>query len=247
MNPGPQTAASEGVTAPPDAGTVPGGRRPRFWARHPWLIGAVLALVLVVVVRALLVESFYIPSASMEPGLRPADRVVVEKIHPEQVTRGQVVVFDGTQTFAPTRTPERSSGALSRAVSRIGSWLSVTPGETDYVKRVIGMPGDRVACCSRNGDVTINGTPVDEPYVKPGDDPSDVAFDVRVPAGHIWVMGDHRSDSDDSRAHLGDPGGGMVPLEDVIGRVAYRYWPLARAGTIPAATQLSHLPEAVAR
>ncbi|HET8601551.1 MAG TPA: signal peptidase I [Segeticoccus sp.] len=185
--------------------------------RHLWPIAVVLAVAVVVAVGLFVVQPFAIPSASMTPALRPGDRVLVLKWHAADVHRGEVIVFHEPSGWGPDA------------------------GSTDYVKRVIGLPGERVACCS-HGRVTVDGRPLKEPYLHPGDAPSTVRFDVRVPPGHVWVMGDHRSDSDDSRSHLGDPGGGMVPLDDVIGRVAYRYWPPDRLGPAP-----RHQPEAVAR
>jgi signal peptidase I len=99
-----------------------------------------------------------------------------------------------------------------------------------------------VVCCDPRGLLTVNDIPVDEPYLYPGDKPSDLTFDVTVPAERIWVMGDHRSVSADSRAHLGDPGGGMVPLDDVIGRAGMIYWPPGRVGTVHAPTSLAGIP-----
>jgi signal peptidase I len=172
----------------------------------------VLVVVATLLVRAYVVAPFAIPSGSMENTLRPGDRVLVDRLslHWRAVHRGDVVVFDGTEAF----------GSLDHG------------GTTDYVKRVIGLPGDRVACCDAAGRVTVNGVPLDEShYLYPGDAPSRVRFDVRVPPGDLWVMGDHRATSLDSRAHLGDPGGGFVPESRLIGRVLVVVWPWHRVGT----------------
>jgi signal peptidase I len=117
----------------------------------------------------------------------------------------------------------------------VGQSVGVIPPDgTDFVKRVIGVGGDRVACCDEAGRVTVNGVPLDEAsYLFPGDSPSDQSFDVIVPAGMLWLMGDHRSNSADSRAHLGDPGGGMVPESRVVGRVMNVLWPLNRISSVP--------------
>jgi len=194
-------------------------------------------LVLMMLVRGLFVESFYIPSKSMEPTLTPQDRILVNKIGgASSLQRGDLVVFDGTHTFADPAGGLRSgqSSAVGRIMGSITSRLSIHLNESDYVKRVVGLPGDHVVCCDARGLLTVNGIAAEEPYLYPGDKPSDLSFDATVPAERIWVMGDHRSDSADSRAHLGDPGGGMVPLDDVIGRAGMIYWPPSRVGILRA-------------
>jgi signal peptidase I len=201
-------------------------------------------------VRGLLVQSFYIPSGSMEPTLTPEDRILVNKVGgASSLERGDLVVFDGTRTFAD-RAGGPGSGpasAVGRVMGSMASRLSTHLNESDYVKRVVGLPGDHVVCCDSTGLLTVNGAAVNEPYLFPGDSPSDLTFDVTVPAERIWVMGDHRSDSADSRAHLGDPGGGMVRLDDVIGRAAMIYWPPSRAGMLRAPASLSGIPAATTR
>ncbi len=190
-------------------------------------------------VRGLLVESFYIPSGSMEPTLRPGDRILINKIGgASSLQRGDLVVFDGTRIFAePSARPGSDQrSAVGRIIGSMASRLSIHLNESDYVKRVVGLPGDHVACCDARGLLTVNDVAVDEPYLYPGDKPSALTFHVTVAAGRIWVMGDHRSDSADSRAHLGDPGGGMVPLDDVIGRAGLIYWPPSRVGVLPEPT-----------
>jgi signal peptidase I len=198
-------------------------------------------------VRGLLVESFYIPSASMEPTLTPEDRILVNKIGgASSLQRGDLVVFDGTRTFADRAAGPGSdqSSAVVRIMGSIASTLSIHLNESDYVKRVVGLPGDHVVCCDTRGLLTVNDVAVEEPYLYPGDKPSDLTFDVTVPAERIWLMGDHRSDSADSRAHLGDPGGGMVRLDDVIGRAGMIYWPLDRVGILRAPESLGGIPAA---
>ena len=110
----------------------------------------------------------------------------------------------------------------------------MVPGEKDYIKRVIGVPGDTVKCCDAKGRVTVNGVPLDEKgYLYPGDVPSQKFFEVKVPQGRLWVMGDHRMVSLDSRSHMGDPGGGTIPIDKVIGRAFVVVWPFSRAAVIP--------------
>lgn len=191
-------------------------------------VGGVLVALLLV--SAFVVQPFLIPSSSMDPTLQVGDRVLVNKLayrfgnHPE---RGDVVVFDGTGSFAPEEESRGDplTGLLRAAGAAVG--LVESP-ETDYVKRVIGTGGDSVRCCDKRGRIEVNGVPVGEDYLHRGDKPSAVPFDIQVPEGRLWVMGDHRSDSSDSRDHLGKPGGGTVPADRVIGRVDWIGWPGGR-------------------
>lgn len=201
-----------------------------------------LALVLLTLVRGLLLETSYVSSASMQPLLQPGDRVVVDKLDRGSPHRGEVVLFDGTTVFGGPDPPQPAPGAIARLVRGVGSAVGVSPEETDYVKRVVGLPGDRVRCCTGSGRISIDGAPIDEPYVYAGEAPSSQRFDVLVPAGTVFVLGDHRSVSADSRAHLSDPGGGMVPISDIIGSIAWRYWPPGRSGTLSSTTAFAHVP-----
>lgn len=178
-------------------------------------------LTLLLGVRAFLVETFTVPSPSMQRTLYAGDRILVWK--QGTVQRGDVVVFDGTAAFG--RGTEPSTGLLEG----LGELLGLRSSERVYVKRVIGVGGDRVST-DESGRVSVNGRRVDEPYALVV--PDEQTVDVRVPPGRLWVMGDHRANSDDSRHHLGSPGGGTVPEDDVIGTVAGRYWPLDRAGSV---------------
>ncbi len=216
----------------------PGGRargRPSrsFLAELPVLV--LVALLLALAIKAFAFQAFYIPSGSMEPTLEVGDRVLVNKIvyRMRDIERGDVVVFNGLDSFTPeVSAPEPTTPAgrlLRRAAAAFGF---APPGERDFIKRVIGIPGDRVACCDPEGRVTVNDVPLNEDYVHPGNAASDVSFDVQVPPDRLWVMGDHRSRSADSRAHLGDPGGGTVPADKVIGRAFVVVWPLDNAGVL---------------
>ena len=241
MNPGPEAPQQDPAAAPVETDAAAESERPR--GGPSWLLLGGVALLVMLLVRGFLVQSFYVPSGSMEPTIEPGDRILVNKLADgDSVRRGDVVVFDGTTTFAAADlTPHQDDGAIGRVLGDAASLVGVHLGEQDFVKRVIGLPGDHVVCCDR-GSLTVNGKVIDETYVMPGDKPSELEFDVTVPAGRLWVMGDHRSDSADSRSHLGDPGGGTVRLSDVIGRASATYWPLSRLGHFERPDALADLP-----
>jgi signal peptidase I len=245
MNPGPVSPDHDTPAASAEPDAAGASERPQSSQRGiSWLMLGGVAIVVMMVVRGLLVQSFYVPSGSMEPTIEPGDRILVDKLASgADLQRGDIVVFDGTTTFATAdRTPHPSDGLLGRVVSGAATLVGVDLGEQDFVKRVVGLPGDHVVCCDQQGRLTVNGVAVDEPYLYPGDRPSELTFDIVVPQGRLWVMGDHRSDSADSRAHLGDPGGGTVRLSDVVGRAFFRYWPLGSAGGLGPAGPLASVP-----
>ncbi|MGG8407542.1 signal peptidase I [Streptomyces sp. 12297] len=204
--------------------------------RRAGLLG-VACTVLLLLFSHFVLQPFLIPSRSMESTLKVGDRVLVNKLayrFGNQPARGDVVVFDGTGSFVreqPAGDPV--VGLLRGAAAALGI---AEPADTDFVKRVVGVGGDDVVCCDARGRLSVNGVPVDEEYLRPGDAPSKVPFRIVVPIGTLWVMGDHRSQSRDSRDHLGEPGGGMVPVEKVIGRADWIGWPLSRWGSVPATT-----------
>ncbi|MFE9634478.1 signal peptidase I [Streptomyces sp. NPDC006463] len=210
-------------------------RRQRSAWRLTWRRAGVLGVVCTVFLLLFsnfVVQPFLIPSRSMEPTLEVGDRVLVDKLayrFGDQPRRGDMVVFDGTGSFVR----ERPAGhPVGEALHGVASALGLAqPSDTDFVKRVVGVGGDDVVCCDAGGRIKVNGVPLEEPYVYPGDAPSKVPFRIVVPVGTLWVMGDHRSQSRDSRDHLGEPGGGMVPVEKVIGRAAWIGWPVSRWGT----------------
>jgi signal peptidase I len=225
-----ERAASRGV-----AGVKGARRRARWW---PYVV---LGIVLVVLVRAFVVQSFSVPSESMQPTIEPGDRILANRlVRGDDVRRGDLVVFDGTEAFPVSGEPAET-GPWATLGRSLAAALTLDTG-TDYVKRVIGLPGDRVTCCDTAGRVEVNGIGVDEPYLMPGDRPSDLTFDAVVPAGHLWVLGDHRSASGDSRSYLGRPGGGMVPMDAVIGQATVRYWPPGRLGSLGDPGPVSTVP-----
>ncbi len=232
-----------------DGPTSTGGRRgPRharrqsapsrsMWVELPILVA--VALVVSLLVKAFLVQAFYIPSTSMQHTLEKNDRIVVNKLAQRlgsDIHRGDVVVFrDPGDWLQPA--PEPVGGArVGAAVRDVLSWVGLAPAasDQDLVKRVVGVGGDRVVCCDVQGRITVNDVALDDrSYIFAGDRPSELPFTVVVPAGHLWVMGDHRGDSEDSRYHQSEPGRGFVPVSDVVGRAVAVVWPVHRASRLP--------------
>lgn len=192
-----------------------------------------VALVIALVLKTFLVQAFVIPSGSMEQTIRIGDRVLVDKLTPwfgSEPSRGQVVVFHDPGGWLPEN-PEPSSNPVVRGLQKGLSFIGLMPSadEKDLIKRVIGVGGDTVSC-SGTGPVTVNGKALDEPYVFPGNTPCspDKPFKVTVPKNHIWVMGDHRQDSLDSRFHMDQPSHGFVDDKYVVGRAIVVAWPVNR-------------------
>ncbi|NJC22546.1 signal peptidase I [Arthrobacter pigmenti] len=200
------------------------------WAREILIIVAV-ALLLSFLIKTFLFRAFFIPSGSMEDTLEIDDRIFVNQLVPEPfaLERGDVVVFRDTQGWLPEPAPgTTSTNWFQDALVFIG--LLPDQSQQHLVKRVIGLEGDRVICCDAEGRITVNGEPLNEPYLYPGANPSDVPFDVTVPEGEIWVMGDHRNASADSRANQDGPGEGFIDVDDIEGKAAVIAWPLDRIG-----------------
>jgi signal peptidase I len=203
-------------------------------AAYSWLreavIVVVLALVLSLIVKTWLLQAFYIPSASMENTLLKGDRVVVSKLTPGpfDLQRGDVIVFaDPDHWLAPVVPPER--GLVGRLGHDLLTFVGLLPNDegNHLIKRIVGLPGDKVVCCTRGGLLTVNGKAITEEYIKPGDAPSEMHFSITVPAGKLWVMGDNRSDSGDSRYHDDGTGrSGSVDESLVVGRAMTVVWPL---------------------
>jgi signal peptidase I len=203
-----------------------------WWVELPILL--VFALVLALLIKSFVVQAFYIPSSSMENTLEIGDKVLVNKLVYDfrSIHRGDIVVFNGDGSWDPV--PARPAPLLSRIWASISGLFGTAPGVHDYIKRVIGVPGDHVACCNRQGHVTVNGVPLSEKsYLYPGDSPSDQRFSITVPPGRLWVMGDHRSVSWDSRGHMTDPGNGTVPENHVVGRAFVIVAPISRWRILP--------------
>ena len=200
-----------------------------------------IALGLSLLIKTFLVQAFYIPSASMQNTLEAGDRVLVSKLSPgplEPAPRRHRRLRRPRRVADPARSSEPESPVRSAIRSTL-TFVGLLPSDSGehLIKRVIGLPGDKVACCDAGGRVTVNGVAINEPYLFPGNRPSDIDFSVTVPAGRIWVMGDHRSVSEDSRFHR-DVHDGTVPVDDVVGKAFVVVWP-------PGRMEILHNPEAV--
>jgi signal peptidase I len=263
--PGPRGArrATRGYGAAPPPGRGAGGAAAAstdgdarrhvmpLWQELPLLL--VVCFCMAVLVRTFLLQAFFIPSSSMEATLLVGDRVVVNKIVYDVRTpeRGEIVVFRGTANWAPENPAPPASGLIGRIGRTLGDLVGVSrPGEKDFIKRVIGLPGDRVSCCDPAGRIYVNGQGIDEPYINvnsaldvpptPGTCGSRRFAEVLVPPGQLFVMGDNRIVSQDSRCQ------GPVPIENVIGRAFAIVWPSGRWGSLGVPNAFDSVPDPVA-
>ena len=202
----------------------------------------VSALIVSIVVKTFLLHFFYIPSGSMENTLQVGDRIAVNKFGAlfSEIKRGEVVVFGDPDNWLG----QSSDSTNSRAVELIKSGLITVgvlpdPAKQYLIKRVIGVGGDNVICCDASGKLQVNGVSITEPYIYEGDTPSDTKFNIDVPKGFIWVMGDHRGASADSRFHTDDVHKGMVPLSSIVGRATVVVWPFNHLKFLSAGSELS--------
>ena len=209
-------------------------RRGSVLREFPILV--IVALAVSLVIKTFIVQFFFIPSGSMENTLQIQDRVAVNKIPfvSRNISRGDVVVFRDPANWLP----EPFTAGENKVMAKIRTGLETVgvlpnPAKQYLVKRVIGVAGDHVICCAKGGKLTINGKTTDEPYIFAGNKPSEMEFNVTVPAGKIWVMGDHRGSSADSRYHQEDVNHGFVPVSKVTGRVYAIIWPLKNLALVP--------------
>jgi signal peptidase I len=192
------------------------------------------ALLISFLIKTFLIRSFYIPSESMETTLLVNDRIIVNELEPKlmPIEHGDVVVFRDPGSWLPVTTPAPVNPVLGTIDTVLGFIGLTAPDSNDHlIKRVIGLPGDTVKCCDDFGQITVNGVPLDEPYIMLPNGVTKATredFEVTVPPGKLWVMGDNRYNSADSSYHRNDPNGGFVPQENVVGRAIMITWPVDR-------------------
>ncbi|MGP9018283.1 signal peptidase I [Streptomyces sp. BR1] len=228
-------------------------RRRRSAVREiPLLVG--VALLIALVLKTFLVQAFVIPSGSMQDTITIGDRVLVDKLTPwfgSKPQRGDVVVFKdpGGWLKDEKKTTGGSDPVVVKQVKQALTFIGLLPSdnEQDLIKRVIAVGGDTVKCCDANGKVTVNGVPLDEPYVQAGNPPSKIPFEVKVPPGRLFVMGDHRSNSADSRFHLNEAYHGTVSEDGVIGRAVVIAWPFDRWRRLEEPGTFGSVPDAPGR
>ena len=196
----------------------------------------VVALVVSLFIKTFVVQFFYIPSGSMENTLQIKDRVAVNKVPfiSRSINRGDVVVFRDPDNWLPEIVDYDTNKYVSKAKSAlVAVGVLPNPAKQYLVKRVVGVEGDHIVCCTKAGNLTINDVEVTEPYIYAGNKPSEMKFDVTVPKGKLWVMGDHRGASADSRYHQEDINKGFVPISRVTGRVVAVIWPFKNITYVP--------------
>jgi signal peptidase I len=205
----------------------------------------IAALIVSILVKTFLIHFFYIPSGSMENTLQVGDRIAVNKFGAlfTDIKRGEVVVFGDPDNWlgnSPESSDSGIGGVIKTGLITVG--VLPDPAKQFLIKRVIGVGGDNVVCCDKAGKLQVNGVSITEPYIYAGDKPSEVKFNIQVPNGFLWVMGDHRSASADSRFHPDSANNGMVQMSKVVGRAVFIVWPVTHAGFMPKGNDLKKIP-----
>ncbi|HVX45338.1 MAG TPA: signal peptidase I [Mycobacteriales bacterium] len=248
----PSAAAAQSSAEPADSATGHRAKKPKkprrgsFWKELPVLL--VIAFVLAILIKTFLVQAFFIPSASMEKTLHgcpgcSGDRVLVNKLvyRFHDPRPGNVVVFRGPDTWQPEVQVNAPSNPFSKFFNAIGQAIGAAqPSEKDFVKRVIAVGGQTVSCCDEKGRVVVDGRSLDEPYIYQNSPQVNSTVcatgrkfgPIKVPKGRLWVMGDHRNDSADSRCHVDDEYHGTIAVDDVIGKAFVKIWPPSRWDTL---------------
>jgi signal peptidase I len=239
------TNVDEALGSGDRSGEQPGEKSPKkpmpLWQETILLLG--LALVLAIVIKSLFIQAFYIPSPSMEPEFIKNDRILVQKVSywgGASPSRGDIVVFED-----PGGWLDEADSTTHSPVTRLMEKIGLYPTGGHLVKRVIGIGGDRVVCCDSKHRLTVNGRALNEKsYLPKGTAPSQIKFDRTVPEKHLWVMGDNRAFSYDSRGHMGGPGGGYVDEDLVVGKVFSLIWPWKRAEIVNRPNTFEDIPDA---
>ncbi|MFD6166377.1 signal peptidase I [Oerskovia sp. NPDC060287] len=227
----PRGEPGDGSAGAPAPGAAVRSRRRWSFAREVGVI-VVAALVISFLIKTFVVQPFVIPSESMENTLIKDDRVLASRFVPRflDIHRGDVVVFKDPGGWLASQ-PQQESTGLVKAGETFLTFIGIRPVDAGehLIKRVIGLPGDHVTCCDAQGRVSVNGVAIDETYIKPGSIPSELEFDVVVPEDSLFVLGDNRQNSGDSRYNTDKPGQGFVPIDNVVGTAVAKVWPLDRA------------------
>ncbi|WMX44841.1 signal peptidase I [Streptomyces roseicoloratus] len=210
---------------------------------------ATVAVLIALVLKTFLVQAFVIPSGSMEQTIRIDDRVLVDKLTPwfgAKPRRGDVVVFEDPGNWLQQEAePPSDDPVVLKQLKQALTFIGLLPSadERDLIKRVVAVGGDTVKCCGADGRITVNGVALDEPYLHPGNAPSTIPFEVKVPQGRVFVMGDHRSDSADSRFHLDEPEHGTVSEDRILGRAVVIAWPIGHWRGLEERATFASVPE----
>lgn len=204
----------------------PRGRSTPMRATRELIITVIAALIIAVIVRTFLVQPFYIPSASMYPTLDVDDKIVVSKLEPDLLAlqRGDVVVFNDPASWLEDSDQEGLRYQTKKALSFTG--LVADPDSQFLVKRVVGLPGDRVECREKGSEVIVNDDALADAYINSEGYPCNFVFDVTVPNGKLWVMGDNRTASADSAYHYSQGEESFVPIGYVQGKAIATFWPV---------------------